>query len=95
MIINWRCSWGERETLLEGTGRMQNRVVMNIEGVKVEWNVRVGVGVHRKRLLSCMVEGVFTQSGIPVRVVGYHNTIRGIYLGRKLGRSFSRLCPMW
>ena len=94
MIIYWRCSWGEGKTLLEGPGRMQDRVFMNIERFEVEWNVRVGIGVHGKLLLPCMVERIFAQSRIPVWIIGYHNTIRGIYLGRKFGRSFSRLSHM-
>lgn len=55
MVIDWRCSWREGKTLLEGSGRMQDRVVMNVEGFKVEWNVRVGIGVHGKLLLPGMV----------------------------------------
>ena len=70
---------------------MQDRVVLNVECFEVEWNVRVGIGVHGILLLPCMVERIFAQSRIPVWIIGYHNTIRGIYLGRELGRAFSRL----
>ena len=95
MIIDWRCSWRECEVLLERTGRMEYRVVIDVEGVEVEWNMRVGVGVHGKWLVCCMVERVITQSTIPVWIIGYHNTISGVDLGRELGRPLSRLRPTW
>ena len=94
MIIDWRRSWRKCEILLEWTGRMEYRVVTNVEGVEVEWNVRVGVGVHGKGLLPCMIEGVITQSSIPVWIIGYHNAISGVDLRRKLGRPLSRLYPI-
>lgn len=81
--------------LLEWPSGMQDRVVIDVERVEVEWNVRVHVGVHGKRMLPRLIERVITQSCIPVWVVGYHNTVRGVYLGRKLGRPLSRLHPTW
>lgn len=93
MVIDRRGSWRERKILLEWTGRMEYRVVIDIEGVEVEWNVRVSVGVHWKGLLPCMIKRVITQPSVPVWVIGYHNTVSGIYLGRELGRPLSRLCP--
>lgn len=92
MVIDRRYSWRERKIMLEWTGRVKYRVVMNIEGIKVERNVRVGVGVHGKWMLPGMIERVITKSSIPVWIIGYHNTIGGVYLGRKLGRPLSRLC---
>lgn len=94
MVIYRRCSWGEGKTLLEGPGRVQDRVVVNVERLEVEWNVSVGIGVHGILLLPWMVERIFAQSRIPIWVIGYHNTIRWVYLGRKLGRPFSRLSHM-
>lgn len=93
MVIDWRRSWREREILLERTGRVEYRVVIKIEGIEIEWDVGVGVGVHGKGLLRCMIQGVITKSSIPVWVIGYHDTISGVDLGRKLSRPLSRLYP--
>lgn len=72
---------------------MEYRVVIDIKGVEVEWNMRVGVGVHGKGLLPSMIESIIIQSSIPVWIIGYHDTIGRDYLGRKLGRPLSRLLP--
>lgn len=91
MVIDWRRSWRECEILLEWTGRMKDRVVVDVEGVEIKWNVRVGVGMHGERLPPCVIERVVTQSSIPIWVIWYHNAISGVYLGRELGRPLSRL----
>ena len=70
---------------------MQYGVVVNIESIKVEWNVGVGIRMHGKGLLPGMVERVITKSSISIWVIGYHNTIGGIHLRGEFGRPLSRL----
>ena len=81
--------WGKGEVLLERARRGDDRVVVHTEGVELEWQSRVVLLMHPRRV--SLVERVVVQICVMIRLVGDHDTAHGGHLGGEVGGSFPGL----
>ncbi len=72
---------------------MKDGIFVQIVGVEVKGDMRVGVCMHRKGWVD-LVEVMVAQACISVCFIRNHNAARRVDLWGKLGRSLSRLPQM-
>lgn len=85
---------GEGEVGLKRSRGVEDGIVVQVEGVNLVRNLRVGVArSHRKcgMQLGGRMQGEITHGQVTVGVVGDREVGGGLYLGGELGGSFPRL----
>ena len=82
MVHHGRADGGEAEVLLEGTSRINDRILVHLECVYGEGDLRLRGRVVGR--VHGLVERVLVQVGLGLGVGGYHNAVDGRHLGRGL-----------
>lgn len=81
-----RMGWREREVLLKRASGCDNRIMLHVEGVELEWNTRMVVAMMRHPCSVRNIKSIIVQ--IAVYIIRHRQPIARRDMRGEVGRSF-------